>query len=115
MLQGKTWLIPLMVLVLLFAANAYRWNDDLASKTFSDGVITWSQDRWTGHYWVSIYTIDLRAGKTAAGKVPVNAKNADRIHRDTEVFSWYWRIATAAAVLWLVLAAVREVRVSRER
>lgn len=106
------WIIPAVILVLLFAANEMRWREDLAWKTCDDGVVKWSQDRWTGHYWFSGYTLVLDEQKpeesNLAGKFPTDLKSADQIRRDTEILTWCWRVATGAAAFWLVFVLIRE-------
>jgi hypothetical protein len=112
------WIIPVVILVLLVAANAYRWDNNMASKTFDTGVVKWSQDRWTGHYWFSVYTIihDKKKPEESnlAFKAPADRKNDDRVCRDTEVLTWCWRVATGAAALWLVFALIREWAAARK-
>lgn len=100
-IKRHSWLIPLIVLAVLLTANSYRWTDTLASKTCDDYVLKWSQDTWTGHYWVSVFTIT-----EGTWKCPANQDNKPAVYRDTEVFTWCWRVAVGAASLWLIIALI---------
>lgn len=111
---GGGWLVPLVLLAVLFTANEMRWHENLASKTLNGGsgfvIAEWSQDRWTGYYWISRYGCSEERG-IYAHRMPITQEGGStelQIRRTTEALTWCWRIAVLAAAAWLVFALRRE-------
>lgn len=105
--------IPAVVLVLLLVAWLYRWNY-VASKTYSNGVVRWKIDRWTGYRWVEVYTAEY--GNINSGERP--AYIAPRMYsaalRYRKIATRIWYGLVAADCVWLaallIAPAVRRKR-----
>lgn len=103
----RSWIIPLIVLILLALALAFRW-DYNATKTYNDGVSKWKTDRWTRQGWIEVYSTN-----GVQGEAPTNAAAwavADKPYIAScwaarKAWTTRWYAATGAALSWLFYAA----------
>lgn len=95
------WLVPLVLAIILLVAWAFRWHE-IASKTYNDGVVTWTEDRWTGTVWLDAYIISSEQGAESITRaIKGSAKNAY-----TATTIWRWAIVLDGA--WLAWAIWEE-------
>lgn len=97
----KNYWLALIACVVLLTLWALR-TDEVAQKTYSNGISVWYTDRWTGVDWVHI--ISTQGG----GRAPVTALEgeAEASFRRVETarakaLTWVWGAMMAGAVCWL--------------
>lgn len=101
----KPWILPLVILALLIAAWAFRW-DYGASKTYDSGVIKWKVDRWTSQDWREVYSVkegqfDVPGG---TGSVQTNQPYVNSCWDTRNAWTLRWGIITAAVFVWFAYA-----------
>jgi len=65
------WICPLIILAILLAAIAFRWEEEVVfSYPKATKKIVCLRDRWTGEYWVKTY--HLSPGGMAVRERPAN-------------------------------------------
>lgn len=63
MLKRLAW--PAAILLVLMLSMAFRFNVE-ATKTYTNGVVKWERDRWTGRLWMKSY--GSKASETIVGE-----------------------------------------------
>ena len=93
----KVWLTPIIILALLFAAWALRW-DYTATKTYDSGVVKWKIDRWTGQAWVEL---NIAKDWTIKDK-PALPLLADDPWQKRQNVETAWKCAVGLSIFWLL-------------
>lgn len=97
----RLWAPPLILLVVLLLAFAFRWKVE-ATKSAGSGVVKWERDRWTARLWINVY--GRAAVKRLASPLPVGGE--DYAKRERDQLTTGWLIAVAGTSVWLLVAGV---------
>lgn len=110
----KHWIIPALLLALVVAAWAMRW-DEQSTQNISEAKIVYKQDRWTGNSWAELYGISGKqfyAGKetpfTLTGKIATE-KQSEIIWTKRKNMDKAGYAAIAFPLIWLFINIARTV------
>lgn len=108
---GEKWIIPVVILVVLIAAYAFRFNIE-ATKSIDTMVMKWECDRWTGDLWLKVYGVSKTggiAGMALADK-GLGEKEQEReqkaLHK-RKLLTYIWLALLIANSAWLVVVLIR--------
>lgn len=112
----RPWLTPLVVLIILLLAFAFRW-DYNASKTYDWGVVKWKTDRWDGRKWAEVYEVMTSNGQSNSFvyEVPYdregNLLKGDlrrSAYKKRNLATAVWGTSVIGASIWLILVNRRQ-------
>jgi len=92
------WVLPAVILLLLFFAYAFRWEEG-PKRTVEKATIIYKYDRWTGQDLVKIYTTRETVLRVTNPKIDQEHSKADR-----DLATGIWIVITFGVVLWLWLS-----------
>lgn len=95
----KRYMLPLLILVILILLMAFRW-DTQATKSYSNGIAKWKQDRWTGEIWFHGYK------PMYTEKAPTRYEE-EKIRPITMGLTLAWWGLFIANMIWLLVVFLR--------
>ncbi len=113
-MQGRRWIIPLVILALLLTASVFRWQE-MASKSIDDGVIKWERDRWTKDTWMNVYTIQQSGSKLAVPAQFYTEAKDEAARKKRDALSTSRDIAVGVMIIWLAIEIIRAKRKPKEQ
>lgn len=107
----RPWLRPAILLVVLLALMAFRWDKE-AQKTYDNGVATWTRDRWTQRTWRNTYGTTAKDTLVEEGPIPMlllgefptgRSVPAQRYaRRERSILTGLWATGMVGCIFWLV-------------
>lgn len=95
----RRWLLPVILLVVLFLALGFRWSIE-ASNTLNPGVVKWEKDRWTGRIWLKVYGPSFRERLVT----PPPVEGEDYAKKERAWLTRGWVVATGGTAIWLLVS-----------
>ncbi len=97
--------LSVLFLIILLAAWFTRW-ENVASKTYNDGVVKWKVDRWTGYAWIDVYTLRDIGGMSGPTCFERPASNNEEYFKEAirqrDIATNVWRTLIAIDIAWIV-------------
>jgi hypothetical protein len=108
---GGKWIIPVMILVVLITAYAFRFNIE-ATKSIATVVMKWECDRWTGDLWLKVYGFS-ETGTVTRMTLADKGLNKDEQKREQKalhkrkLLTYIWLALLIADSAWLTVVLIR--------
>ncbi len=101
-MQGRRWIVPLVILALLLTASAFRWKEE-ASKTGDEWVVKWERDTWTRDLWLRGYAIEGSGMRLSLPERLYTDKKHDAAYAKMNTLSTARDIAVGIVIVWLAI------------
>lgn len=96
---NRRWILPCLILILLFGAWYFRWDYE-ATSTQGNKVFKWKSDRWTGEKWLEIHTDSYFLEKP----IPVHNYGYNKEWDTRYSLNGIWFILVFLTSSWLVIS-----------
>jgi len=98
------WVLPSIILILLFLAFAFRWEEGPRRTADKYTVITYKHDRWLNQDWAKIYTFIKDPPQLIAKEMPLQHRKIER-----DVLTLFWFLAVTLVSIWLYFSIKKDI------
>jgi hypothetical protein len=99
------------ILLLLFAASVFRW-ENLSYEEKKGGVVQFKQDRWTGERWADLYGTGQNIWTGIMPTGPFNDKSKSEVWIEYRRLNLIWKCLVG---LFLLLSFYQAIRLTSQK